>query len=144
MPDLGLVVGTLFWLASDWNIVYAQYSPKIAFCTFSPWGVRLLAPQRTVHGKKIAYGFALNPCLVDCFLRSNSTFLFLVPPRRYFLPLFATPTRLRPHTRVADKATTAAPSPSGIPSALGTKGRYAVCKSLSCILLHAGLQNFIR
>jgi len=52
-------------------------------------------------------GFVVEPGLAGHFLCSNNIFHLLIPPRVTFLPLFASPSRSRPHTRAADEATTA-------------------------------------
>jgi len=49
----------------------------------------------------------MKPCLVGYFLCSNTIFHLLLPPRGYFLPLFATSSSWPPHTRAADEATAA-------------------------------------
>ena len=69
-----------------------------AFCGFS----RLSLPrmQRRV-------GFVMKPCLVGYFPCSNTIVHLLLPPRGYFLPLFATTSRWPPHTREAVEATAA-------------------------------------
>jgi len=50
---------------------------------------------------------ALLQSHVGYFLCSNSIFNLMVPPRVTFLPLFAIPSRFRPHSRAEDETTVA-------------------------------------
>ena len=105
-----IVVSNPWWfartrclLASNWNPLYVRISAKTGlfhreFCGLS----RLCLPrmQRRVS-------FVTKPCLVGYFLCSNTIVHLLLPPRGYFLPLFATSSRWPPHTRAAVEATAA-------------------------------------
>ena len=41
------------WLSNNCNLVYVRNSPKTTFWTFSPWGLRISASQRTANAKKM-------------------------------------------------------------------------------------------
>ena len=66
--------------------------------------------------------FILKPCLVGSFPSLNSIFNLLVLPLDYLLPLLATPSFFRPHTRAADESRAASNS----------------CHSSSASVVHSG------
>jgi len=72
-------VGTLCSLASYWNWVYVENSPKLAVWTFLPRGLRTFAPQRAPNAKKVQ--ICSEASSGGEFICSSSIFHLLAPPR---------------------------------------------------------------
>ena len=112
-----------WWLASKWNLVYAQNILRTAFRIFSLCVLLTFAPQRTANARKI--GFILKPRILHDFLCSKKIYVLLVPPKCCFLPFFDTPRCFRPNTGSTDEATSALNS----------------CHSTSAFSVHSGISQ---
>jgi len=131
--------------------------PRLHFVVFRREGCGL--SHVSVPRIQRRFGFVLKPGLVGYFAWSrdiwkflyfpglNSIFHLLVQPRGYFLPLFGTPSRFRPHTWTTDEAaaTTLPLRPLCIPEAITTRTIYYLRRSFRQVfMMHSALLQHSR